>query len=59
VARYYGAILAEVLDLLDGHIFTTCQMQRALKRHWNVAIRKEKPVAIWPIGSCWIKLQEL
>ena len=50
--------LAEILDLLDRHVFIAEQIMKRIKKHRAVARREDETVPIWPVGIARVDLQE-
>ena len=59
VAGGLGMELAEILDLLDGHVFVTEQVERRVKQHRAVAGREHEAVAVSPFAVSGIELHDL
>ena len=57
VARGQGAHLAEVLDLIEGDLGVTDEMQQRIDQHRAVTGRQDKAVAVGPFGGRGIELE--
>lgn len=57
VAGSDRAQLAEILDLIEGHIRVARQMQQRIKQHRAVARRQNEPVAVRPVGGRGVEFQ--
>ncbi len=53
-----GAELAEVPELVHGHVFVAGQMQKRVKQHRAMPRRQHEAVAVRPIGGGGVELQE-
>ena len=54
-----GAQLAEILDLLQRHIFVACEVKKRVKQHRTVARGQDEPVTVGPVRGGGVKLQVL
>ncbi len=59
VAGSLGMQLAEILDLIDGHVAVAEQVKRGIEQHRAVAGRKDEAIAIGPPGAGGIELHDL
>ena len=50
--------LAEVLQLIEGHVLVAGEVEQGIKEHRAVARREDKSVAVRPLGRPGIELQE-
>ncbi len=53
-----GAELAELLQLVEGHVGVAGEMQQRIEQHRAVAGRQDEAVAIGPVGLRGVELQE-
>ncbi|MNH99974.1 hypothetical protein D3C73_527570 [compost metagenome] len=52
-----GAELAKALQVLDGHVFITGQIQQRIKKHRTVAGRQHEAIAVRPVRFRRVELQ--
>ncbi|MNT07003.1 hypothetical protein D3C72_1416910 [compost metagenome] len=57
VAGGLGAHLAELLDVLDGHVLVACQIEQAVEEHRTVAGRQDEAVAVRPERVLRVEVQ--
>jgi hypothetical protein len=59
MARRLAVDLTEALDLIDGHLWITGQVEQRVEQHRAVTGGQNKSVAIRPFGMLGIKFQKL